>query len=57
MITSTYFFSHHKCLLPSDYKRLKLDKFWKLLATGFDKNGMEFVSVIEVFSIHSTIQS
>ena len=41
------FNSHHKCLTPGAFHSQSLGRFWRLLATDFDKNGLEFVTLME----------
>ena len=38
---------HQWCLTPQNFTKYNMDNFWTLLATGNDRNGLEFVAVIE----------
>jgi len=39
---------HHWCLTPENFTRFELDKFWNILSTNEDSDGVEFISTIEV---------
>jgi len=38
---------HHWCLTPENFTRFELDKFWNILSTNEDSDGVEFISTIE----------
>ena len=38
---------HHWCLTPQNFTKYEMDKFWNILATSHDKNGLEFISLLE----------
>ena len=39
---------HHWCFTPENFKKLEpLKSFWDVLATNYDVNGIEFISMLE----------
>jgi len=38
---------HHWCLTPENFTKFELDKFWNILSTNEDSDGVEFISTIE----------
>ena len=38
---------HQKCLSPTNFTLFEMDKFWNVLSTNFDWDGLEFISFLE----------
>ena len=38
---------HNWCLSPSNFSNFKMNEFWNVLSTNHDKNGFEFISLLE----------
>ena len=38
---------HNWCLTPQNFSQFGMDKFWNILATNHDVNGLEFISLLE----------
>ena len=38
---------HTWCLSPRNFSYFEMDKFWDVLSTNYDRNGVEFISLLE----------